>query len=217
MNDRDQKLLWESYMESKSEKTEHSDKKHSDKEHADDKKKGKYDDGDGKAEKCDFVPCKEGTDGKTNDLTEKEKFKFAAHAAKQGKGPLADKDKEKHEDKDVKEEMNNMEFSAMDRVNPEQLVFDAVIGWMKADTEGLVTPEDMEGYSMSDAFDDAKDFIKDALRDISFSEVKAHMNSTVDMGAGHDDPEGMAFQQSVDDERRDDSRMSDMPPREPGL
>ena len=38
MNDRDQKLLWESYMESKSEKTEHSDKKHSDKEHADDKK-----------------------------------------------------------------------------------------------------------------------------------------------------------------------------------
>ena len=216
MNDRDQKLLWESYMESKSEDTGHDKKEHSDK---DEEKKGKHDDGDGKTEKCDFVPCKEGTDGKTDDLTEKEKFKFAAHAAKQGKGPLADKDKSDDTDeKDVKEEMNNMEFSAIGRETPEQLVFDAVLSWMRADTEGLVTPEDMEGYSMSTAFDDAKDFIKQALQDISFSEVKAHMNSTVDMGAGYNDPEEMAFQQSVDDDvRLDDSRLSDMPPRQPGV
>ena len=210
MNDRDQKLLWESYMESKSEKKDHDDKEHSEEEK---KKKGKYDDGDGKTERCDFVPCKEGTDGKTDDLTEKEKFKFASHAAKQGKGPLADKDKDDHEDKDVKEEMNNMEFSAIGRENPEQLVFNAVLSWMRADTEGLTTPEDMEGYSMSTAFDDAKDFIKQALQDISFSEVKAHMNSTVDMGAGYDDPEEMAVQQLVDD----DIGMSDMPPRQPGV
>lgn len=33
----------------------------------------------------------EGTDGSTDDLTEREKFKLAAHAAKKGKGPLAKK------------------------------------------------------------------------------------------------------------------------------
>jgi len=35
----------------------------------------------------------EGTDGSTDDLTEREKFKLAAAAAKAGKGPLADKPK----------------------------------------------------------------------------------------------------------------------------
>ena len=38
----------------------------------------------------------EGTDGSTSDLTDREKFKLAAHAAKQGKGPLADKPKVKN-------------------------------------------------------------------------------------------------------------------------
>jgi hypothetical protein len=121
---------------------------------------------------------------------------------------------EENDDKDVQEEMDNMQFSAIGRENPEQMVFNAVLSWMRADTEGLVTPEDFEGYSMSDAFDDAKEFIRDALQDISFSEIKAHMNDTVNLG----DPEEAAFQQSVDDDiRRDDSRMQDMPPREPGV
>lgn len=40
----------------------------------------------------------EGTDGNTDDLTEREKMKLAAHAAKKGKGPLA-----KEEDDEVNE------------------------------------------------------------------------------------------------------------------
>lgn len=49
----------------------------------------------------------EGTDGKTGDLTEREKMKLAAHAAKKNKGPLA-KDKVKSEashDNRTKEEL----------------------------------------------------------------------------------------------------------------
>ena len=175
MRDRDQQLLWEAYMAEKKDK-------HDDKEH-DDKKKGKYDDGDGKTERCDFVPCNE-DDVKEEDAT-----------------PYNGDEKDDHEkDEPVEEDMSNMEFSAIGRENPEQMVFNAVLSWMRADTEGLTTPEDMEGYSMSTAFDDAKDFIKQALQDISFSEVKAHLNSTVDMGAGYDEPEEMAFQKSVDDD-----------------
>lgn len=120
----------------------------------------------------------------------------------------ADHDEE-DEDEEVQEEMDNLEFSAAGRENPEQMVFNAVLSWMRADTEGLVTPDDFEGYSMSDAFDDAKDFIKQALQDISFSEVRAHMNDTVDLS----DSEGAAFQASVDD----DIQMGDLPPREPGV
>ena len=127
----------------------------------------------------------------------------------------ADHDEE-NEDKDVQEEdlMGNLKFSAEDRVNPEQLVFDAVLGWMKADTEGLVTPEDYEGYSMSDAFDDAKAFVRDALQDISFSEIKSQLTGTMSLA----DSDEAAFEASVDDDiRRDDSRLQDMPPREPGV
>lgn len=51
MNDKDQHLLWEAYLEKHT--PEHKGK---DKE---EKKKGKYDDGDGKEERCDYVPCKE--------------------------------------------------------------------------------------------------------------------------------------------------------------
>ena len=43
----------------------------------------------------------EGTDGGTSDLTEMEKLKLAADAAKRGKGPLADQETE---DKQVKQE-----------------------------------------------------------------------------------------------------------------
>ena len=70
MRDKDQHLLWESYMESK-----HTSKDTKDDDHTE-KKKGKYDDGDGKTEKCDFIPCKEGTDGSTDDLTDSEKEKL---------------------------------------------------------------------------------------------------------------------------------------------
>ena len=61
MKDRDQELLWEAYVSEKS----HDDKKHDDEEHDDKEhgeKKGKYDDGDGKTERCDYVPCEEGND-----------------------------------------------------------------------------------------------------------------------------------------------------------
>ena len=116
--------------------------------------------------------------------------------------------------KTMTEEMGNLEFSAQGRENPEQAVFNAVVSWMKADTEGLTTPEDYEGYSMSDAFDDAKEFIRDVLQDISFSEVKSHLTGTMSL---HDSDEA-AFEASVDsDIRRDDSHSSDMPPRELGL
>lgn len=51
MNDKDQHLLWEAYLEKHT--PEHKGK---DKE---EKKKGKYDDGDGKEERCDYIPCEE--------------------------------------------------------------------------------------------------------------------------------------------------------------
>jgi hypothetical protein len=163
MIDKDQQLLWESYVESK---------------------RPDYPDVDG-------------------DNDRKESMKKA----------LQDKDDD-GEKKEVQEEMDNLEFSAEGRENPEQAIFNAVVSWMKADTEGLMTPEDFEGYSMSDAFDDAKEFIRDALQDISFSEVKSHMSGTMSLH----DPEEASFEASVDaDIRRDDSRLSDMPPREPGV
>jgi len=96
-------------------------------------------------------------------------------------------------DEPVEEDMSNMEFSAIGRENPEQMVFDAVLSWMRADTEGLTTPEDMEGYNMNTAFDDAKDFIKSALQDISFSEVKSHLNNTVDLR----DDEGLGLEEDA--------------------
>lgn len=179
MNDKDQKLLWEAYLE----KHAPGHKKDED----NDKEKGKYDDNDGEDERCDYVPCKE-------DIQEEGEM-GVANAASEGMG------------------LSIPEFSAIDRENPEQMVFNAVLSWMRADAEGLTTPEDMEGYSMSTAFDDAKDFIKDALQDISFSEIKSHLTGIVALN----DPEEAAFQASVDDDiRRDDSRLSDMPPREPG-
>ncbi len=202
MIDRDQHLLWEAYVAEKKKDKDHDGD--GEVESPEDEYKGSKD----KAIKKSMK--EEGTDGSTSDLTEREKFKLAADAGKRGKGPLAEDD----EDEDVQEEMDTLRFSAEGRVNPEQLVFDAVLGWMKADTEGLVTPEDYEGYSMSDAFDDAKDFIRQAMQDISFSEIKAHMNDTANLG----DPDEAAFEASVDtDIRRDDSRLSDMPPRSPGV
>jgi hypothetical protein len=189
MKDRDQQLLWEAYVTEKSDVAERTPPKD-------------------KLNKGDFLPKKvrdeindeedvaeEGTDGNTDDLNPAEKAKLAADAAKKGKGPLK-------EDDEVQEEgemgvanaasegmglspdagMTNMEFSAAGRENPEQMVFDAVLSWMRADTEGLMTPEDYEGYSMNTAFDDAKDFIRQSLQDISFSEIKAHLNDTVDIG-----------------------------------
>jgi hypothetical protein len=121
---------------------------------------------------------------------------------------------EENEDKDVQEEMDNLEFSAIGRENPEQMVFNAVLSWMRADTEGLTTPEDYEGYNMSDAFDDAKDFIRDVLQDLSFSEIKSQLSGTMSLH----DPEEAAFQASVDDDIRiSDSSLRDMPPREPGV
>jgi hypothetical protein len=168
MIDKDQQLLWESYVESK---------------------RPDYPDVDG-----------------DNDRKESMKKAF------QDK-----KDKSEDDDEQVDEDaegMSNMEFSAIGRENPEQAIFNAVVSWMKADTEGLMTPEDFEGYSMSDAFDDAKEFIRDALQDISFSEVKSHMSGTMSLH----DPEEASFEASVDaDIRQDDSRLSDMPPREPGV
>lgn len=124
------------------------------------------------------------------------------------------KEDEENEDKDVQEEMDTLEFSAIGRENPEQMVFDAVLSWMRADTEGLTTPEDYEGYSMSDAFDDAKEFIRDALQDISFTEIKSQLTGTMSLH----DPAEAAFEKSVDDDiRHDDSRLQDSPPREPGV
>ena len=208
MKDRDQQLLWEAYVSEKHhDKKDHDKKDHDEKDH--DKKKGKYDDGDGKTERCDFVPCEEDTD-------------TVEETTHSGENSCKDDEYFCHEDKvckpkherdnhEVKEEMNNMEFSAIGRENPEQKVFDAVLSWMKADTEGLTTPEDMEGYSMSTAFDDAKEFIRQVLQDISFSEVKDHLNSTVNLGL--DDPEKAAFGASVDADMRSD----DAPGRELGM
>ena len=198
MKDRDQQLLWEAYINEKTAKPDYidadddGDTKESMKKALKDKESG--------AEKVE-----ETTHSVANSLKDDEDQE---HYAKTGEI------KKKDEDDDVQEEMDNIEFSAVGRENPEQKVFDAVVSWMRADAEGLVTPEDMEGYSISTAFDDAKDFIKDVLQDISFSEVKSHLTGIVAL----QDPEEAAFQKSVDDDiKRDDSRLSDMPPREPGV
>ena len=210
MKDRDQQLLWEAYVSEKHhDKKDHDKKDHDEKDH--DKKKGKYDDGDGKTERCDFVPCEEDADTveETTHDVKNSLHDDEDHDHYEKTGEI--RKKKDSEEKEVKEEMNNMEFSAIGRENPEQKVFDAVLSWMKADTEGLTTPEDMEGYSMSTAFDDAKEFIRQVLQDISFSEVKDHLNSTVNLGL--DDPEEAAFQASVDADIRSD----DAPGRELGM
>jgi hypothetical protein len=67
-------------------------------------------------------------------------------------------------------------WSAEGRKDPASMIFDAVIAWMENDSSGLVTPEDQDGYSVGTAFDDAKDFIKGELADISLSAVKERMN-----------------------------------------
>jgi len=145
------------------------------------------------------------------EFTDEQKARGKKSQFKQMKDDL---DEEESEEKDVQEEMDNLEFSAAGRENPEQMVFDAVLSWMRADTEGLMTPEDYEGYNMSDAFDDAKEFIRDALQDISFSEIRSQLTGKMSL----DDPSEAAFEASVDsDIRRDDSRLSDMPPREAGI
>ena len=184
MNDRDQKLLWEAYMA--------------------EKKADKDYDGDGEVESAE-----------DEYKGSKEKAIHKAQGKHEVKEEAAEEWTEDEErDDEVQEGMDNVEFSAIGRETPEQAVFDAVVSWMKADTEGLVTPEDYEGYSMSTAFDDAKEFIRDVLQDISFSEVKSHLTGSMSLG----DPEEAAFQASVDDDiRRDDSRLSDMPPRDPGV
>ena len=67
---------------------------------------------------------------------------------------------------------------------------------------------------MSYAFGDAKAFVSDALQDKSFSEIKSHMCGTVDLSV----PDEASFDASVDsDIRRNDSRLSDMPPHNPGV
>ena len=196
MIDKDQHLLWEAYMTEKK----------ADKDH----------DGDGEVESSedeyqgskDKSIKKAMAEENANNFTDKQKESGKKSQFKQMKDDLDE------EEKEVQEEMDNLEFSAIGRENPEQAVFNAIVSWMKADTEGLTTPEDYEGYNMSDAFDDAKEFIRGVLQDVSFTEVKSHLTGTTSLH----DPDEAAFQASVDDDiRRDDSRLSDMPPRELGL
>ena len=198
MIDKDLHLLWEAYVaEKKADKDYDGD---GEVESAEDEYKGSKDKAIKKAMKEESA-----------ELTDDQKEKGKKSQFKQMKDDL---DEEEKEGKEVQEEMDNLEFSAIGRENPEQMVFDAVLSWMRADTEGLTTPEDYEGYSMSDAFDDAKEFVRDALQDISFSEIRSQLTGTMSLA----DPEEAAFQASVDDDVRiDDSRLSDMPPREPGI
>jgi hypothetical protein len=84
--DKDSQLIWEKYFQEKNKKPDA--------------------DGDGVPDwadkhdgEDDHEEVEEGTDGSTGDLTEREKFKFAADAAKKGKGPLVDKEKPQPEPK----------------------------------------------------------------------------------------------------------------------
>jgi hypothetical protein len=198
MIDKDQQLLWEAYVaEKKADKDYDGD---GEVESAEDEYEGSKDKAIKKAMKEESA-----------EFTDEQKARGKKSQFKQMKDDL---DEEESEEKDVQEEMDNLEFSAAGRENPEQMVFDAVLSWMRADTEGLMTPEDYEGYNMSDAFDDAKEFIRDALQDISFSEIRSQLTGKMSL----DDPSEAAFEASVDsDIRRDDSRLSDMPPREAGI
>ena len=100
MKDQDSKLLWEAY-DSRLDNKHHQDEVQKLKRENPQlplmRAKAKMDmgikltDNDKKALKAHGV--NEGTDGSTDDLTEREKFKLAAAAAKKGKGPLADKPK----------------------------------------------------------------------------------------------------------------------------
>jgi hypothetical protein len=186
MIDKDQHLLWEAYM------AEKSDNVASRTEPKD------------KLNKGDFLPKKV-----RDEINKKD-------------GEEVEEEAVEEEDEEVQEEMDNLEFSAQDRISMhdieyklQQTFVDAAADWIIADAEALTTPEDYEGYSMSTAFDNAKDFIKDVLQDLPFSDVKRQVEDRNGMIL---DPEEAAFQASVDDDiRRDDSRLSDMPPREPGI
>jgi hypothetical protein len=249
MIDNDQHLLWEAYLEKKS--TDHHDKKH----------KGKYDDGDDKDEKCDYVPCedgdvkKEGTDGETADLNEYEKARLAAHAAKKGKGPLAEMDGDM--DMSIPEE-KAYERPGLEHIqdatrnltgdNPDDGDWEGAIRTAcQGIAEYIIFHADPPEADVADAtivgsvltdpdLADHWDFktgVKDAASNLlSGSEYeqlangfkKAFHRAAKDKESGrfNFDNETLlsrlkANQARSEDARRDDSRLSDMPPREPGL
>lgn len=83
--DKDGKVVHKSDKKKVEEAKKHEDEDHEDK----DEEKGKYDDGDGKKERCDFVPCDEETKPDYLDLdgddNKKESMKKAAKDKEHGK------------------------------------------------------------------------------------------------------------------------------------
>jgi hypothetical protein len=173
MKDQDQQLLWEAYVSEKSKsvagRTPPKDK----------------------LNKGDFLPKKvrDEINDEEDDDTVEETTHSDENSCKDGEY-FCQKDKVCKPKDDVHEEgemgvanaasegmgLDLARFSAEGRKDPASMIFDAVIAWMENDSSGLVTPEDQDGYSVGVAFDDAKDFVKGELADISLSAVKERMN-----------------------------------------
>lgn len=87
MKDKDQHLLWEAYTEKRTPK------------HDEDDEKGKYDDGDDKEERCDYVPCEEenvqeeetyGAEGAEDEESDEDDIQEEAISAEPGIGRVTD-------------------------------------------------------------------------------------------------------------------------------
>lgn len=180
MKDNDQHLLWEAYLE-KARPAHDESKKDEDSE-------GKYDDGDGKKEKCDHVPCEE------ENVQEEETY---GAEGIEGEGEGDDED-------DVQEEMDTLEFQRDTHPGHGLIVFNALVEIIGGNMAGMDTPDHFDGFDLGKEFEDAKKLIVGQLQDITLSEVKAALQNHMD------------FPASSHDTHRDDSRLSDMSPREPG-
>ena len=127
MQDKDQKLIWESYKET----------------------------------------LDEGTDGGTSDLTEREKFKLAADAAKKGKGPLADKESEED---DVKEESSSLRDPKTKLIymirQLESLMPEADVGWNVKNGDFTGATPEYAGKSIGKTYDRSWSGLEEYLTDI---------------------------------------------------
>jgi len=243
MIDNDQHLLWEAYLEKQTPG------------HKSDKAKGKHDDGDDKDEKCDYVPCgddvkKEGTDGTTDDLNEREKAMLAADAAKKGKGPLSEMDGDmeyQHEEiayerpglEHIQDATRNLTGDNSDDGDWEGAIRTACQGIAEyiifhadppdaSEAGAAIEGSVLTDPDLADHWDfktGVKDAASNLLSGAEYEQLtngfkKAFHRAAKDKQSGRFDFDNQTMMDRMkanQDARRDDSRLSDMPSREPGL
>lgn len=221
MIDNDQHLLWEAYLEKSTSK------------HETDKKKGKYDDGDDKDEKCDHVPCHD-DDVKKENVVEMDQDMEFQHEEQAYERPGLEH---------IQDATRNLMGDNSDDGDWEGAIRTACQGIAEYIIFHADPPEareagaHIEGSVLTDPdLADHWDFktgVKDAASNLlsggeyeqlanGFKKAFHRAAKDKDSGRFDFDNETMlarlkANQADNGDSRRDDSRLQDMPPREPGL